>query len=84
MSKWFIYILECNNGHLYTGSTNNLERRLKEHLSGRGGKYTRTFGAKQILHSEKFIERILALRRERQTKKFPRMKKLGLIKKIRK
>ena len=79
--KWFVYILECLNGTLYTGSTNNLERRVKQHTNGQGATYTRIFGVKAILYSEEFEERIIALRREREIKKFPRIKKLALIKK---
>ena len=81
MSKWFIYILQCENGNLYTGSTNDLVRRLKEHIAGRGAKYTKIFGARTILHSEEFDERITALRREREIKRFSKKKKLLLIKK---
>ncbi len=77
--KWFVYILECNDGSLYTGSTNDLKRRLKEHQKGGGGKYTRTFGLKQIRYVEELDDRLLALRREKEIKGFSRIKKFKLM-----
>lgn len=77
--KWFVYILECNDGSFYTGSTNDLKRRLREHEKGGGGKYTRTFGAKKIRYVEELEGRLLALRREKEIKGFSRIKKVKLI-----
>jgi putative endonuclease len=76
----FIYILQANDGRYYTGYTTDLERRLKEHRSGLGAKFTRSFGAKKILYYESFPEKSLALKREIEIKKMPREKKITLIK----
>lgn len=48
---WFVYILNCKNGDLYTGITDNIERRLSEHQSGKGGHFTGSFGANEIVFS---------------------------------
>jgi len=79
-SMWFLYILNCKTGNLYTGVTNNLERRLKEHQSGKGGRFTRSFGAERILFSERHPDKNSALKREIQIKGWTRKKKLALIK----
>jgi putative endonuclease len=76
----FIYILQTDDGRYYTGYTTDLDRRLKEHRSGLGAKFTRSFGAKKILYHESFPEKSLALKREIEIKKLPRNKKITLIK----
>jgi len=76
---WFVYILSCKNGALYTGITSNLQRRLKEHLSGKGGHFTKSFVAEKIVFSEQHPNRSSALKREAQVKSWPRKKKLALI-----
>jgi len=79
---WYLYILECSNGNLYTGITTDIKRRFGEHASGKGAKYTRAFGAKRVVHSESFRKRSTASRREAAIKKLSREeKKLLLIKK---
>ncbi|MCB9756796.1 MAG: GIY-YIG nuclease family protein [Candidatus Omnitrophica bacterium] len=75
---WCVYVLECGNGDLYTGITGDLERRFKQHQSGNGGKFTRTFGVKQIVYWEKARGRSQALKRECEIKSWPRKKKLEL------
>jgi len=77
--KWFVYILECKGKLLYTGMTNDLKRRFKEHKSGNGGKFTRTFKAKKILYFERFDTRKEAMSREARIKRLPKLKKLALI-----
>jgi len=64
---------------LYTGVTNNLKRRFKEHKEGKGGRFTRTFIAKEILYSEQCFTKQEAFRREAQIKGWTRKKKLALI-----
>jgi len=76
---WYVYILKCRNGNLYTGITNNLERRFKEHASGKGGHFTKSFGAKKILYSEQCSDKSIALKREAQVKGWTRREKLVLI-----
>ncbi len=77
---WCVYILECRNKDLYTGITNNLERRVKEHLSGKGGRFTHTFKGEKLLFSERMCNKEEALRRETQIKGWTKKKKLALIK----
>ena len=77
---WYVYILECKNDDLYTGITNNLDRRVQEHLAGKGGKFTHTFRVERLLFSEKANNKEEALRREAQIKGWTRRKKLALIK----
>jgi len=76
---WFVYILKCKNSDLYTGVTNNLQRRFGEHKSGKGGHFTKSFGAEAILYSEEYPDKIAALKREAQLKGWTRKKKLALI-----
>lgn len=77
---WHIYILECKNKTLYTGATNDLERRLQAHRDGKGAKYTRIFGVKRLVHQESCPDRSAALKREAQIKRLTRTEKLKLIK----
>jgi putative endonuclease len=76
---WFVYILQCQNGDLYTGITNNLRRRFEEHISGKGGHFTKSFAVEKILFSEEYMDKSLALKREVQIKGWTRKKKLALI-----
>lgn len=77
---WFVYILQCQNDRLYTGITNDAQRRLKEHQAGKGGYFTRAFGAKDFVYKEKTATRSSALKREAEIKKMSRKQKLELIK----
>ncbi|OGQ21816.1 MAG: endonuclease [Deltaproteobacteria bacterium RIFCSPLOWO2_02_FULL_44_10] len=79
-TKHFIYILQSKDGRYYTGYTTDLERRFKQHQSGVGGKFTRSFGATKILYQESFSEKSLALKREAEIKHFSRIKKEALVK----
>jgi len=76
---WQVYIIKCKNGDLYTGFTNNLQRRFKEHTSGRGGHFTKSFIAEKILFTENYSDKSSALKREAQIKGWTRKKKLALI-----
>lgn len=76
---WYVYLLKCKDKSIYTGITNNLERRLGEHKSGKGGRYTSSHGAVKILYSEKLKTKSGALKREARIKGWRRNKKLKLI-----
>jgi putative endonuclease len=76
--NWTVYILRCADGTLYTGITNDLERRLGMHRSGKGAKYTAGRGPLELIHTESFASRGDALRREALIKAMPRMAKLEL------
>ena len=77
---WFVYIIRCKDKSLYTGVTNDLERRFDAHKKGKGAKYTRSHKPQKIVFFEKYDNNILALRREREIKKLTRKEKLVLIK----
>ena len=75
---YFVYVLQCGDGTLYTGVTTDLVRRFKEHQNGTGAKYTRSRGAAKILYSERKRTRSSAQKREAEIKSWPRKKKLQL------
>ena len=76
---YFVYILECTDGSLYTGVTTDVVRRFSEHQSGKGGHFTRAKGAKKIVYIEPQLNRSAAQKREAQIKSWPREKKVALI-----
>ena len=78
MSEWVVYILECQDKTLYTGITNNLERRITQHEKGQGAKYTKGRGPFEIKYTEPCDDKSLALQRECEIKKLNREQKLEL------
>ncbi len=74
-ATWFVYILECANGRLYTGITVDLERRFKAHASGRGGLFTRRNRPYRLLAAKRCADRSAASRLEAEIKRWPRAKK---------
>ncbi|MEI8011283.1 MAG: GIY-YIG nuclease family protein [Candidatus Omnitrophota bacterium] len=78
MLNWHVYILECSGGRLYTGATTDVARRVQEHRSGKGGKFTRAFGVVRLIYTEACPDKSGALVREAEIKKWPRAKKLAL------
>lgn len=76
---WFTYILLCTNGSYYTGSTNNIDKRFKDHMDGRGARYTKSHKPIKIIYKEKFSTKSQALKREAEIKSWPRKKKENLI-----
>ncbi len=79
--SWYVYILRCSDDTLYTGSTNNLEKRLAAHNSGQGAKYTRVRRPCVMVYHEGAEDRSAALRRENAIKKLRRADKILLIEK---
>lgn len=79
MTDWFVYILECSDGTLYTGITDNVERRLALHNSGKGARYTKGRCPVVLRYSEKLSGKGEALRREWIIKKMPRISKEKLL-----
>lgn len=75
----YVYILKCKDDSLYTGWTNNLEKRVQAHQSGKGAKYTRAKLPVELVYFEEFEDKIDAMKREYEIKKLPRIKKLELI-----
>ena len=77
--NWTVYILRCADGTLYTGITNDLERRMAEHEAGQGAKYTRGRGPLQLVYRETCQDRGLASKRETEIKSLDRKAKLLLF-----
>ena len=65
---WFLYLLECTGGSLYTGITNDLERRFAMHVAGKGGRYTRSHPPQRIVACQAFADRGSASRAEYRIK----------------
>lgn len=76
---WYVYMLRCGDGSLYTGSTTDVERRLREHQGGTGARYTRSRPPVTLAYTEEAPDRSAAQRREAAIKKLPRVQKLKLI-----
>ena len=77
--EWTVYILECRDGTLYTGITDDLERRFKAHQEGRGAKYTRGRGPLKLRYRETVADKSTALKRECTLKRMTRKEKLSII-----
>ena len=77
---WHIYIIKCKDSNLYTGITKDLERRVEEHNSDNGCRFTKGRSPVKLVYSEKIRTRSNALKREAAIKRLPRKKKLELIK----
>jgi len=76
---WVVYMLKCKTGELYTGSTNDIERRLREHNQGRGAKFTRSRLPVALVYREEQNDKSQALRRENEIKAMDRRGKLLLV-----
>ncbi|HNY51584.1 MAG TPA: phosphotransferase [Smithella sp.] len=78
---WIVYILRCSDGSLYTGITNNIEKRLAAHHQGKAAKYTRSRRPLELLATGAAMERSAAMRLEIKIKRQPKEKKLSALKK---
>jgi len=76
---WFVYILLCRGGSLYTGIAKDPAKRFREHAIGRGGAYTRSHPPDRIVYQETRHTRADALRREATIKRLTKKKKLRII-----
>lgn len=76
---YHVYILECKDKTLYTGSTNDVESRLIAHNAGKGAKYTRGRLPVKLLYTESFEKKGEALKRELAIKRLSRKEKVQLI-----
>ena len=79
MSGWHCYMLECADGTLYTGITNDLEKRLAAHNSGTASKCTRSRLPEKLVFTEDQPDRAAASRREIEIKRLPRSAKQALL-----
>ncbi len=79
---YFLYILECNDKSLYTGITNDLDKRLSTHLNGKGSKYVRSRLPFELKYTEEFETKSEALKREIFIKSLNRDQKINLLNKV--
>lgn len=79
MAECYVYILECNDGTLYTGYTVDVDKRVEAHNTGQGAKYTRNRLPVTLKYQETCESKSAAMKREIQIKKLTRQKKLQLI-----
>ena len=77
-NMYYLYLIQCEDGSIYTGITTDLKRRFKEHSDKVGGHYTRAHKVEKILYAEKYPTRSEALKREMEIKKLRRKEKLKL------
>lgn len=77
---WYVYILLCVDGTLYTGISNNLEKRFLDHQNGKAARYTRSHKPVKLVYSEQLPTQSEALKRERQIKGWSRTKKIMILK----
>jgi DNA-binding protein HU-beta len=78
-SLWHLYILECTDGSLYTGIATDVARRWREHLSGKGARYTRSHLPLRLVASTPIGSRSAALRAELAIKRIPKSKKITAV-----
>jgi putative endonuclease len=80
VNPWFVYIIQNEKGHYYTGITTDLERRFKEHsTSKKGAKFFNTGAPVEMVFKKRFLNRSLASKFECQVKKLTRQQKIDLI-----
>lgn len=81
-TDWQLYIIECEDGSLYTGVTNNILRRFHQHRSGKGAKYFRRSKPLQLVYQELGYSRQQAQQREYAVKQLTAKQKRQLINKV--
>ena len=80
MSNWYVYLLECRGGSLYTGITTDVERRFTQHAAGKGARYTRSHPPVRILARFEHPDRSTASRAEHAIKQLTPAHKRALCK----
>jgi len=78
-SRFNVYLVRCRDGSLYAGITTDLERRLREHNTGRGAAYTRSRRPVTLVYEEPSADRSAALKREAALRRLDRRQKLALV-----
>ena len=79
MSSWFVYIVECSDGTLYTGIAVDVAARVREHNAGTGAKYTKSRRPVNVVYQEKAKNRSAASKREYEIKHLTRRQKFTII-----
>jgi putative endonuclease len=82
MAWWYVYIVRCKDGSLYTGATNDLEKRVTAHNAGRGARYTRSRRPVRLVYSRRVRDRSRALSVEAKLKQLTRVEKQALIRSV--
>lgn len=77
--KWYLYILRCGDGTLYTGITTDVAKRFAQHNAGKGAKYTRGRGPLELVYQTECVNHSDALKQELYIKSLSRLEKLTLI-----
>ena len=77
--RWWVYVLRCTDGSLYTGVTTDVSRRIRQHGAGTASKYTRSRRPVKLAYSEPVIDRGTALKREAAIKRLRRKAKEELL-----
>ena len=80
MASWHVYMVRCADDSLYTGCTNDLDRRVAAHNSGKGARYTRSRRPVQVVWTVRVKDKSAALSREAKVKQLSRVQKLALVK----
>lgn len=78
MSDWYLYLVRCRDGSIYTGITTDVDRRMAAHRSGRGARYLRGRGPLELVFTVKIGSHSLALQAEGRVKKLPPARKREL------
>lgn len=76
---WFVYVLLCCGGSLYTGIAKDVEKRFLEHVAGKGSAYTRSHKPIRIVYTERKRMKSSALKREAEIKRWARKKKIKML-----
>lgn len=77
---WFVYTLLCEDGSLYTGVSNDPEKRFSDHKNGKGGRYTRSHKVIKLIYKETFNTQSEALKREIEIKSWKKNAKIRNLK----
>lgn len=78
--RYYFYILRCSDNSLYCGITNDLTKRLKNHNNSKGAKYVRSKLPAELVYSEKLTDKVSAMKREAEIKKWSKLQKETLVK----
>ncbi len=77
--NWYVYILLCRDGTLYTGITNDIKKRMLAHEKGKGAKYTKGRGPFKLVYENTFNNQSMAMKEENRIKKLSKVQKLKLV-----
>ena len=83
-NRWYVYLVRCNDGSLYTGITKEVTRRCQQHNAGTASKYTRSRRPVKLVYQEVHPSQSSALKREASIKAMPRREKLAMIRQAKK